>query len=259
MSEYETKLSLDNATEHLKTVLDNIRVSNKDLVLLKKEIESKQEEINSLINLGEEIDSNNKTNIKRGIYIEQFYININNKVNSLLTQEKEINKRVSQAEDKLNKINKDASVSLSNYLKTINVQNIVLVGYQNDIISLKQEIKENEETIKKQSRVKTKQENEIVGLNNQIEEAKKDLNNLLNESIVGIEKVSNLIDIEIDKIKNPSESIKLEQGKLNMEKRDLGIIRRRLSTQFKNQNPEKNLPIELQQKDIILPVKPIIN
>lgn len=248
MSEYETKLSLDNSTEHLKTVLDNIRVANLELerVLLETQIPIKEKErIESLII---ELNKENNLRIKKGIDLEQYCIITNKKVKSLLSQEKEIDKRVSQANEKLNKINKDFSISLSNYLKTVDAQNMVLIGYQNDIALLKKEIKQNEETIKEQSSIKTKQENEIVGLNVKIEEKQKELDNFILDSRHKIEKTINLIQNEKDKIKNPLELVKREQNKLNKLKTDIDTIRRRLTEQFKRQNPRGILPIEIQVK-----------
>ena len=58
-----------------------------------------------------------------------------------------------------------------------------------------------------------------------------------------------LIHEEKAKIKNPLELIKREQEKLDILKRDLDIIRLRLSNQFRKQNPDKILPIELQDKN----------
>ncbi|MCK9371292.1 hypothetical protein M0R04_15370 [Candidatus Dojkabacteria bacterium] len=248
MTEYETKLSLDNSTEHLKTVLDNIRVANLELERVLRETQIPIEEKAKIELEIEELNKENDLRIKKGIDLEQYCIIVNNKVNLLLKQEKEINKRVSQAENKLNKINKDASISLSNYLKTIDAQNIVLVGYKNDITLLKQEIKKNEETNQEQSRVKAKQENELVRLNNKIEEAQKELSKFLVEADERKADVAKLIEDEKEKIKNPLELVKREQDKLENLKSDVNIIRRRLTEQFKKQNPKGILPIELQEK-----------
>lgn len=249
---YEEKLQLDNSIEHLRVVQSNLRIVNGELSMVLALVNAANSDLIKVTQDKERIQKENTKFLEDISEIKSSQdrreISLNEKENKIIEREKEVDKRVSQANNELDKINETARLSLSNYLKTIDAQNIILNDYRNSIELLKKEINENKETIEEQSRVKTKQENELIGLNNKIEEAQKELARFIIKSNLTQEATIKLIEDEKDKIKNPLELIKREQDKLDKLKDDISIIRLRLSQQFKRQNPDKILPIELQDK-----------
>ena len=248
---YEEKLQLDNSIEHLRVVQGNLRIASEELSNTLRLIEQARTDLSKSYQDREiVIKLSNETWDKANIKVNELNSreeSIVSRENKIDEREKEVDKRVSQATDKLNKIDKDIKISSSNYLKTVDAQNIALINLQYKLESTQSQIKNNEEDIKEQSSIKTKQENEIVGLTNQIKEAQKGLSKFLFDAEDKMTEITQSIEDEKDKIKNPLELVKREQDKLDKLKNDLGIIRTRLTAQFERQNPRGILPIELQE------------
>ena len=251
---YEEKLQLDNGKEHLKVIQSNLRIASEELSntlklteQAKLALEKSYHDREVVLKLTNETWDKVNTKVKELDNREESLISRENKINE---KEKETQDKILNANKSLEDINETARISLSNYLKTIDAQNIVLTNYQNEISLLEREIESYRLEVNKQSKIKADIEKEIAELSEQKDKAEKTLKKFQDESFDEMKKTILMIDKEKEKIKNPLELIRTEQDKLDKLKDDINIIRLRLSQQFKRQNPDTMLPIELQDKKI---------
>ncbi len=245
---YEEKLELDNNKEHLQIVLVNIRMANQELEEVLEQIDEAQEELNELEILKNKIKEINSEEVRKRFDIQHNSLLLKKQVDYLLSLKADLEKEVTQKEKKLEDVIKKISLSKSQHgIETTNQAEEITRG-ERKIKSLNEEIGRNEKENKEQLRVKTSITNEIAGLNSKLEEAQKELERFLKDSSVKMEEVTTLIGLEKEKIQNPLANLRFEAEKLEREKKDIAIIKRRLTKQFKEQNPEKVLPIELQEK-----------
>src|SRR3990167_6029251 len=202
---YEEKLKLDNSKEHLKVVLDNVRIESEKLSGVFEDLAKTKLELANIVKLKDEIIFQN---LSAKSDIDEIKASQDRREESLLERENKLKEddekiqlKIFEANKVLEDIENKSRISLSNYLKTIDAQNIVLIDYQNNIENLQEKISQYEKTIKEQFEFKTKQENEILGLNKQNEEVQKELKKFQEESFKEMKETIILIDKEKDKIK----------------------------------------------------------
>lgn len=247
---YEEKLQLDNGKEHLQVVLGNIRIASGELtkiyeLLAEAKIDiSKANEDKERI-LRENSEALLEISIKRSD-LDNWEKSIILKDNAIKEKEKDMQSKIAVANSKLEEINNKIAISESNYGKIINDKGREIEILTDTIRELNYEIEKLKEESKQKLGIKTKLENEISGLSNQIEEAKKEFERFKVISKDEIESIIVQQEQEREKIKNPLETIKFEQSKLDRKLLNLQIIKARLTKQFKAQNPDMDLPIDLQ-------------
>lgn len=243
---YEEELQLDNSKEHLQTVLVNIRMANEELEEVLGEVEDARIELATQEAIRDKIKEGNLVEIKKRIATEQYSLTISKKIKLLLLIEGNLKSSITEAEDKISLLNNRISELNSIYEKSIRDKARKVAEYTNEIKVNRRKITEHEEKNHQQLRVKQSIENEIAELYSVLEEAKKGLMKFLFKAQKIMEETQKLIEEEKSKIQNPLDLIRRETEKLEILKSDLATIKARLTQQFKDQNPEKNLPIELQ-------------
>lgn len=249
---YEEKLKLGNSRAHLEVVLFNIRIANEELSFVLDQIKENKKKLEEIIEFREELrGDNNKIVFAYNIRASQLddkELALIKRENQILIKEKQSYHELEQAQKKLNDINEESRISFNNYIKTIDSQKLIITNNQTDIALLKLELENANKENQQQDILKKELENEITGLTDQKETLRKEIDNLTKDYNKKLEQIQVAIKTELQKIKNPLALVKREQEKLDIEKRDIAIVRRRLFTQHKKQNPDKLLPIELQQQ-----------
>lgn len=250
---FEEQLKLTNSKEHLKVVQSNIRIANEQLSdILNKVSKAKEELISSKEEL-EIISLSSKDILNK---IEEKQNELNNKELSLFKRESLIDdkEKVSQENIKvldntIKELKSSIVILKNNYNKQKELLDNDIVVLNNKIKELKLVLNELTEDYKSKSSLKRNIEDEINILITTKERLEKELDSFKKQSSIEMDKISLLINEEKGKITAPLDLLRREQNKLEKEKINLAIIKNRLTQQFKNQNPNKLLPIELQNKD----------
>jgi len=250
---YEQILQLENVQAHLKVVQGNIRTANEELVNLNSKISSERELLRNLnkekeLILNEYSDTVNrykKTDIvvygnkKKIGLLESTIANASEEYQNLL---KDTSKELSR---------KEASISelKNNKNELIDIYSTIILDLNSKIISLNEIVdrKENEKMVASEEAREI--ELKVDALKNEYQNIKNNLAKFKEESDKEIARIAIVIEEEKDKIRNPLGLLGREVEKLEVLKNDLAIIKMRLTHQFKRQNPDKLLPIELQEKE----------
>lgn len=247
---FQENLLINNSREHLKVMSGNLRIASEELSNVLRELIEGRKTLKYIVELKEQITVENvqivSTQDERSAAQDRRESFLLLRENKQLEVDKAFQKKTLESIGELEDINRQTILAKSQHGKLIDSQEEEIKIFEDKIINLKTEILNNEETIKEQSGVKKEQENEILGLTSQIEEAKKGLIKFISQSQEFMVETNKTIDEEKSKIQNPLELIKREQEKLERLKTDLAILKVRLTQQFKSQNPESNIPLELQ-------------
>lgn len=244
---YSDKLKLENTKEHLQIVLRNTADANRELNIILASIEDARSDFQTLQNLSKALDDEIISQSKKSISIQEKIKSQTAHTEYLNGTEKKLAADIDTHIGKLNSILRQVHELEATYGTVIRTEEEKIEAIKAEIINLEDQKTSNEKANKEQSRKTKKQEDEYARLNYQIEEAQQRLTNLNKAYLDEMDKTTQLIQIEKDKIKNPLELILTESAKLDTKTRNMEIIGRRLTEQFKKQNPEKNLPIELQE------------
>lgn len=248
---YEDKLRLENTKEHLQVILGNLRIVNGELTTVLEQVKEERLKLKDVMDYREKIvianlditftqNQRHKDLDRREVYILQ-------RENEIELKDKEHEENISKALKELEDINSKIALAKSNYENSTTTQENEIETLKDKIITLKKEIGNYEEKIKEQFGIETKLKNENDRLSCEIEEAQKRLGKFNLEASKEMEETNKLIDTEKEKIKNPLELVRKETEQLEQLNRDLATIKARLTIQFKEQNPKRNLPIELQE------------
>ena len=249
---YEETLQLGNSKEHLKVVLGNLRIANEEL---SKTLELTKQANIALDRAYQDRDIVVRVSTETWNKITTKAVELDNLEKSLIVREEKIvNKEnkfeveISIAENKLKNLEEQSNLLTNKYLKVVGELKSTITEYQTDIALLKIELEELNEETKKKYLIKKDGENEIIRLSDQKESLEKEISKLTKDFQDKLLEVVRLIEEEKAKIVLPRELLKREQDKLEITKKDLAILRNRLQIQFQQQNPDKILPIELQDK-----------
>ena len=247
---HSEQLELDNSREHLKVVQGNLRIASGELSGVLSQLKEAREKLADVIKFRESLIGANlqllKEQDERSVAQDRRETTILNRENKQLEVDKLFQQKTLESINELEDINRKMVIAKSQHGKLIESQDEEIKSLEEKIITLKEKVTNYEETIREQSGVKKEQENEVLRLGSEIEEAQKRLDKFMSDSNKVMAITARLIDEEKAKIKNPLELIKREQEKLETLRNDLAIIKVRLTQQFERQNPEKGLPLELQ-------------
>lgn len=249
---YEEQLKYENTKEHMKVVLSNVRIASDTLSKLLKNIEDASAKLYSIEKKAEEI--NNICNEKES-FISEKLIALENKEKLINQREEKVNnkeievlEKIDTAQNKLSEIFIAIDIANSRY-EDITTKN------KKELFELTEKIKNtkiklddlcnSEDKLKEELYKLERLKSKIIVL---IEEENKKFENIKSIHEQELSEIEYKINIERKKIKNPLLLLKTEQDKLSILKDDLRVIQARLTQQFKQQNPEKNLPIELKQE-----------
>lgn len=248
---YEERLQLDNSKEHLKVVLSNVRIASEKLTLILNDIKIFSEKLENLklenIRVSSETNDIKKDILSKKAIQDRREISLLERENNIKRLDAELELSVSKTKKELEDINRQILLSQSNYENIIRGKKNEVKTLEDKIETLKNETKQCEAKITERFELSDNLEKEVEKLNEEIKEKQKILTKFINESDLAVKEITKTIDGEREKIKNPLMLIKTEQEKLDTKKKDLDIIRLRLSNQFKAQNPDKLLPIELKE------------
>lgn len=249
---YEEKLKLGDTQEHLRIVLENVRIANNQLVAYLNLIEEANNKVVELEKQKEELSKKiieeSSVHEEKTIALNKRESSVSKREESIDTREKEVLEKIAKATKELEGINREINLAKSRYEKSKSDKEREIKTLEEKISTHTDKIREHEETIKNKLRNKKSIEDEIIGLTSSKERAEKELSDFINTSNSEMQKINQSIAEEREKVKNPVELMKLETQKLQTLKEDLDVIKARLTEQFKLQNPDKQLPIELQSK-----------
>lgn len=245
---YEEKLKLADSKEHLQVVLGNIRDANKKLMGLISIIEQLSEKISVL--------QNEKNTLKEdiqllSIQLEEKKISLDAKEKAIIDRESKLDfkeKEIIDSKNQLEQIKNRIAILAKQHTDGVKNHTQKIDELKFTISDLERETKEHEETKKIKLRDKKIVENEINNLTSTKERAERELSNFQKSSDIKMRTIVKEIADEQSKIKIPLEVIRLESKKLEVFREDLNILQARLIEQFKLQNPDKQLPLELQNK-----------
>lgn len=249
---YEEKLKLADSQEHLQVVLGNIRTANNQLMGVLNIIEQSSAKVLELQKqegeLGQKI-------IKDTLEQEKIKENLSTREKRILDEEQKLELETRILSEKNAKVSYEI-VEMEKKLTNLSLKHTEVVNshtknideLKNGISILQKETKEHEETKQIQLRDKKSHEDEINRLTTTREEAQKRLMKFLFDAQEEMANITKNIESEKEKIRVPMETLKRETEKLKILQEDLAVIKARLTEQFKLQNPDKQLPIELQTK-----------
>lgn len=247
---YEEQLQLDNSKEHLRVVLSNLRIASDELSTVFVNLEKAKTDLAQAQQDTERINRENSEALL-GISLKQSAQNngensLNQKESEILELVKKSELKISDANTELEGINKQIALSKSKYDKFTIDKDREVKTHKEEVTRIKGEIGKDREDIRQRLIVKHNIENEIIRLSSEKEKAEKELNSFRDNSILEMRKISEEIEQEKDKIKNPLEAVRRETEKLEILRNDLEIIKTRLRDVYKDKNPEGTFPIELQ-------------
>lgn len=249
---YEEQLQMVNSKEHLKVVLSNVRIANEELSSVLNDIKKARNTLEDVIIFRDKIKEDNFKIVSEQ---EAKSKELNNKESTLITRETNLKEaenlwleKAENAKLEMEKfqLEKNKIISENNNLIA---QYTVLIGeLSNNLASLGEEIKKNEEENKRQLGNKKELENEISRLTFEKQEAEKDLEKFRKD--IAKEMVAANLKLEEEKAKasEPLRIVRAETERNEIARKDLEIIRKRLIKRFKELNPERILPVELKEK-----------
>ena len=250
---FQENLLINNSREHLKIIQGNLRLANEELTKVYDELAKAKNylanvQLESERIISESVKTISDINKTKSVQDKRGKILLEREIKQLEV-DKAFQQKTLESIQELEDINREVVQIKSKHEIFIKSKEEEIGNLEDKIITLKKEIINNEKENKDKLRVKKEIENEIIRLSSEREEVKKALDGFKKDSSAKMSETTRLIHEEKAKIKNPLELIKREQEKLDILKRDLDIIRLRLSNQFRKQNPDKILPIELQDKN----------
>ena len=250
---YEEQLRLDNNKEHLIVVQSNLRIANDklnetldkismgnlDIVrLCKKQIKIEEESI--LVKKNSDLITT-RINEEKELLISRKTI--------VDEKEKELKEDIIKVNNILFDINDQIRLKNSEYEKLIKTKSIEIEIIEDKIRNLKEEKKNEVRGIEESSDTKIELEREVIFLKEVKDRLVKKIDKIRIESINEMNEITEKIEDEKEKINNPLKLMEFETRKLNNYKRNLDVLRGRLLKQFSKQNPNRILPIELQEKN----------
>lgn len=250
---YQEQLNLENSREHLRVILNNLRVANGELSdVLKRtaDAEKNLEVINTERDLLATIVSTKRREI------DDKETELNNR-ESILNDEKSkfedkragIIQELELLTNKLNGLVVQINVSKSEHNRLVELRNITISQLNDKIENLKTISDEQQNTTNEKRGEIKKLEDEVDRLNTQIQEAKKDLESFMLTSFSQKEEIKKLLDEERMKISKPLSILRDAEELLKKKEKNLAIIKARLVKQFILQNKNLTLPIDLQDNE----------
>ena len=249
---YLEQLDLQNNKEHLQIVLDNLRIANGELSsvlvelkIAKSILESLKTERGDVIS---DIESRKKViNEKENVLIEK-EISLNKQELDLNDKRSDIALELEKLQAKMQTVLNDISFELSNHNKIIEDKKKEIAELDNNILSLKEKNNEQKDTANKISEDIKKLENERDRINSEIEEKSKTSERTRISLEAELEDTRRRVDIELERVSVPMEQLKLQESVVDRKLKNLEIIKKRLTKQFRVQNPDAGLPIDLQDE-----------
>lgn len=249
---YEEYLKLGNGKEHLKVVLGNLRIANSQLTEILSQITEHKSSLSKL--------QSDKDGIMREMsYAQHEHMSkiseLNNREASLDEREKKFTTKERAANAELSFITKkiDSAKLEYNILKSkLNKDNNDLVAIINareqELETIKEEINEYTNVASQKSQDIKKLENERIGLTTEIESARRDHSDFKRDSEKEQQEILSRIAAEVERLKVPNQLLDEREESIEKKTKNLSVIEYRLIRQFKQLNPDKLLPIELQPK-----------
>jgi chromosome segregation ATPase len=250
---YQENLKLENTQEHLQTVLDNLAMANEELAIVLESLTKLKHEavelemINRNLNrdnsiLSISVKSEAENNRKTALYLSD-------RKSSLDAYEEKLKSDLEESEQKLVTVNASIDAAQLEFDKISESHRQDMAKFETELGNIKYNIAQNEE-IKQQKLSEQKDvENEITRLNSERETLTQELERARREGQAELAEATRRIEEEKDKIRKPFEYLQEETNTLNKRLRNLAVIEERLRKQYRTLNPDKPLPIELQETE----------
>lgn len=250
---YEEQLKLENSKEHLKVVLSNVAIASNRLEKLYSQIEEAESKLKDTLSKNDSIIKKN-IEILTGLEILKSSFDkreaiIIAKEGRLISEDRQREEKIVKQNSEIDRLTNQIAILTSKNDSIVNMYSGMILDLKQQLNTLKNNIVENEKINQEKLIIKKELENEIIGLRVEIEEAKKEFEKFKVNAKSELASIIIEQEQEKEKIKNPLELIKREQDKLDSKERALNIIKARLTKQFRLQNPDVILPIDLQENN----------
>lgn len=249
---YEEKLKLDNSREHLRIVLNNLRIANETLTVVLGEITSAKKALGDLLvekeSLVKAISEIKITYDERGRVLDNKEASLIERETIVDNKELEARNRLSQIEETILKEEINHSIALSKFTKEKDIAIGDIMRAEHELDGVLQELREYEEKTNLASQNIKKLEDEIIRLSAIKLDQLKDIEDTRRSFDSEKESITNEINSEREKIKRPLELLLETNNEVNRKIKNLTSIGIRLTRQYKQMNPGKILPLELQEK-----------
>lgn len=249
---YEEYLRLGNGKEHLQVVLGNLRIANTELSNIlssikeaKKLLNDTQFERDGVLN---DIGFAKHAHKERTAELDNRELSVSARENKIDTKEKlalselsDLNRKITDSEVFYSKLKINRQKENDELVLSIN-------AYEEELESIRQQINDYTNIASQKSQDIKKLENERIGLIAELENSTKAHSDFKRESEKEKGEILSEIERERERVSIPMQLLLEKESIVEAKIKNLAVLQSRIRRQFHILNPDRLLPIELQEK-----------
>lgn len=247
---FEEKLKLDNSKEHLQVVLGNLRIVNNELTEKLKELADVRNSLKDVIEYRDIIIADNTKILSnqsaRFAELENKELGLVERENTLDNREDDVNSRILEANNKLEKLKTDYTMNSTICNVNLNSIKAKIFDSMKEFELIQSKIQEYENIANEKSQDISELENERVRLAVRKEEEERALEDFKRKAEREKAIILAEIETEKEKVSIPRQLLLEREEFIERKNKNLETLRLRLQEKYKRFNPGKPVPIELQ-------------